>query len=252
MDGSVIISNRTLRRVSFAVLLIDDLTGRAITGSNARAWIENEKPPIKKGDGWFVFTDLVPGEYSVNAEGGHYTLQSVTCSFEDGKPQTLRICLKPSKTYPVPYGFLRIEGKAEPNAEVTIFMQSKQGALKLLSDAEKGSDTLHVFHAEGADLEGGTFRIIAQSGAEETVFIRAKQPNNTYMLLSPLQNDYTRVGTILTSTTVTAADKNGRVFAVLNSAAKDAKIVCEAKGEKTVRKEYERGDSDCICPDLTT
>ena len=35
MDGSVIISGRTLRRVSLAVLLIDDLTGRAIKGSNA-------------------------------------------------------------------------------------------------------------------------------------------------------------------------------------------------------------------------
>ena len=251
MDGSVIISGRTLRRVSLAVLLIDDLTGRAIKGSNARAWIENEKPPVKKGDGWFVFTDLSPRSYTVNAEGGHYLPQSVACVFEGGKPQTLRICLKPSRTYPVPYGFLRVEGKAEPNAEVTIFTQSRHSALKLLSDAEKGSETLCVFHAEGADLEGGTFRVISQSGAEESVFIGAKQFDNTYALHSPLQNDYTRIGTILTSATVTRADKNGRFFAVLNGAAKDAKIVCESRGERTVRKEYEYGDSDCVCPDLT-
>ena len=77
MDESVIISHRTLCRVSLAVLLIDELTGAAITGSNARAWIENEKPPIKKGDGWFVFTDLLPGDYTVLAEGVQYLRQTV-------------------------------------------------------------------------------------------------------------------------------------------------------------------------------
>lgn len=251
MDESVIVSNRTLRRVSLAVLLIDDLTGRAITGSNARAWIENEKPPIKKGDGWFVFTDLLPQSYTVNAEGGHYMKQSVKCGFDGGKPQTLRVCLKPSKTYPVPYGFLRVEGKAEPAAEVTVYLLSRQSSFKLLSDAAQGSDALNVFHGSGTDLEGGSFRIISQSGSEESVFIRDKQADNTYRLLLPLKNDYPRIGTVLVSATVAAADNNGRFFAVLNGAAKDAKIVCEAKGGKTVRKEYDSSDSDCICPDLT-
>ena len=51
MDGSYLIASRSLRRVSLAVMLVDDLTGTAITGSNARAWIENGKPPIKKNDG---------------------------------------------------------------------------------------------------------------------------------------------------------------------------------------------------------
>lgn len=251
MIDSVIVSSRTLRRVSLAVLLIDDLTGRAITGSNARAWIENEKPPIKKGDGWFVFTDLLLRQYTVNAEGGHYMKQSVSCGLDGGKVQTLRICLKPSKTYPVPYGFLRVEGKAEPSAEVTVYMLSRQSSFKLLSDAEKGGDSLNIFHGSGADLEGGTFRVIAQGGAEETVFLREKLSDNTYGLLSPLQNDYPRIGTVLVSATVAEADKNGRFFAALNGAAKDAKIVCEAKGEKTVRKEYELEDSDSVCPDLT-
>ena len=64
--------------------------GRQITGSNARAWIEKEKPPIKKNDGWFVFTDLRPGCYTVNAEGGQFILSSKNVNIPEGSMQMLR------------------------------------------------------------------------------------------------------------------------------------------------------------------
>ena len=63
MEGSVLISHRSKRRVSLAVLLIDDLTGMPVRGSNARAWIEGEKPPIKKNDGWKSFYEALPATF---------------------------------------------------------------------------------------------------------------------------------------------------------------------------------------------
>ena len=251
MDGSVIVSHRTLHRVSLAVLLIDELTGSAITGSNARAWIENERPPIKKGDGWFIFTDLSPRRYTVLAEGGHYQRLSADCVLDAKERQTLRLCLRPSRTYPVPYGCLSVNGKAEPGAEVTAYVLNRQSAYKLLADAAKGGDTLTVFHTEGADLEGGTFRLISSDGKEENVTVRSKIGENAYRLLSPLGGDYPRIGSLMVPAVTATADRSGRFFMALKGSS-SAKIVCEAKGSRTVRREYEheRGDSDIICPVL--
>ena len=252
MDGQVIVSNRTLHRVSLAVLLIDELTGRAITGSNARAWIENEKPPVKKGDGWFIFTELPPKKHTVLAEGGHYQRQSAEC-FTDGEGlPTLRLCLKPAKTYPLPSGCLRVEGSAEPNAVVTAYIPSKKNAFNLLADAKQGSDTLTVFHSDGVNLEGCAFRIIASNGEEESVFVRAKTGENAYRLTAPLLNVYQRIGTMLVPASETSADGNGSFFMALRCGLGDSGIVFEAKGSKHVRKEYKYqcGDGNCICPVL--
>ena len=250
MDEPVIIAHRALHRVSFAVLLIDELTGAAITGSNARAWIEGERPPVKKGDGWFVFTDLEPKTYTVLFEGGHYQRQSVECTPDGGKPQTMRVCLRPARTYPLPPGCLRIEGRAEPDAEVTVFVPNRKSAFKLLADADKGGDTLKIYHGDAVNPEGGTFRIQASDGTGENIFVRASLGENTYRILSPLRNSYHRIGTLLVPASVSEADENGRFFMVIKGCHASAAIVCEANGQNKVRKEYVRGDSNCVCPDL--
>lgn len=250
MDESMIISHRTLRRVSLAVLLIDELTGRAIMGSNARAWIEKEKPPIKKGDGWFVFTDLLPGKYTVLAEGGQYQRLAVECTAESDDLQTLRLRLKPAKTYPLTYGCLLIEGRAEPGAEITVYIPDKKNTVKLLGDADRGSEMLTVFHAGDVNLEGGTYHILSSDGTGENVFFGAKTDENTYRLNAPLAYDYQRIGTILVPASVTSADKNGSFFTVIGRGSSKAKIVFEVRGDKSVHKEYEGVDGNCFAPDL--
>ena len=251
MDESLIVSHRTLHRVSLAVLLIDELTGAAITGSNARAWIENERPPIKKGDGWFIFTDLSPQKYTVLAEGGHFQRLQTDVVLDSKEQQTLRLCLRPARTYPVPYGCVRVNGKAEPGAEVTVYLLNKQSANKLLADAKQGDDTLTVYPSEGSDPEGGTFRLISPDGREENITIIAKEGENAYRLLAPLGCDYPRIGSLLIPAAVATADSSGRFFMALKGNRAAAKIICEAKGSKIVRKEYDHErDSVSISPVL--
>lgn len=250
MDEPVIIAHRALHRVSFAVLLIDGLTGAAITGSNARAWIEGERPPVKKGDGWFVFTDLEPKTYTVQFEGGHYQKQSVECTAGGESPQTIRVCLPPARTYPLPPGCLRIEGRAEPYAEITVFVPNRKSAFKLLADAESGTDTLKIYHGEAVNPEGETFRIQASDSTGENILVRKSLGSNSYRILHPLQNGYHRIGTLLVPASVSVSDGSGRFFMVIKGCHSTAAIVCEANGKSKVRKEYVRGDSNCICPDL--
>ncbi len=252
MEGSVLISHRSKRRVSLAVLLIDDLTGMPVRGSNARAWIEGEKPPIKKNDGWSVFTDLCPGSFELCAEGGHYIRQQISITIAAGEILTRTIRLKPARTYPVPPGCLRIEGRSEPGAEITVYAQDKQSAFKLLADAKQGSTQLQVFHADTVNLSGSLFRLITSDGESENVTLESGQPGaeNTYELKQPLEYGHPRVGTSLIPASSAIADENGRFFLVLKRCPGNSKIICRSKGTAEICREYENNNNGCLCPEL--
>lgn len=252
MDDVIIASDRILRKVSLAVLLIDDLTGMPITGSNARAWIESEKPPVKKNDGWFVFTDLTPAKYTVSAEGGKYQKQLSDCEINADDFQTLTLRLKPARTYPVTPGCLRIEGKANPSAVITVFAEDKQSSMKLLADVFKDSSTIKIFHGDNINLEGGTFRIMTNGGASENLTVRSAcdDDKNCYLLETPLKNDYPRVGSSLVPAAAVKADEKGRFFLILKGNSPSAKIVFEASGSNASRVECECNGRDSLSIDL--
>ncbi len=252
MDGGFLIASRALQRVSLAVMLIDDLTGAAITGSSARAWIERAKPPIKKNDGLFVFTDLSAGEYTVCAEGGNYRRQEMNIVTDRDRMQTMTLRLRPARTYHVPEGCLRIDGTAEPGAEITVYAPDRQSAFKLLSDANAGSKCISVFHSERVTLEGSGFRLMTSGSDEENVFFTLSKGGGSYELQAPLKADHPRVGSMLVPAFTDVADKKGRFFIVLRSVPSSAKVICEAKGSACLRREYEAGSKGCICPVLTT
>ena len=59
-------------RVSLAVLLIDDFTGRIITSSDAQVSVEGGRKPVVKREGFRVFTNLTEPEVRVRAGGPCY------------------------------------------------------------------------------------------------------------------------------------------------------------------------------------
>ena len=255
MDEYFPIGHRAVSRVSLAVLLLDDLTGRQITGSNARAWIEKEKPPIQKNDGWFVFTDLRPGSYTVNAEGGRFLMSAtqVTVTGEEMKMMTVR--LRPGRVYPVPAGCLRVEGRAEPGALVTIVNCHRSAAYKLLTDCREGDRFLSVFHPEGVRLDGRGFRLTGGDGGSEDVFLStAADPdcrNGCYQLSEPVRYSHSRIGSLLMPAYTAQTDESGRFFMILGAGAASSKLICEAVGSSSVTREYEKIDPECFRPDLT-
>ena len=251
MDEFFSIGHRALSRVSLAVLLLDDLTGKQIVGSNARAWIEKAKPPIKKNDGWFVFTDLTPGEYSVNTEGGKYLSGKTVCKVDTGNMKTIIIRLKPGRVYPVPKDCLRVEGKAEPLSEITVVNCHKSASMKLTSDCKSGDMSISVFHPDGIRLDGLTFRLTTNgTDSEDISLLPGVSGEETYRLTEPLKNDHSRIGTLLMPVATATADENGNFFMILKGVPASAKLICEAKGTQTVIKEYEQPDMTCFRPVL--
>ena len=254
MDEYFPIGHRAISRVSLAVLLLDDLTGRQITGSNARAWIEKEKPPIKKNDGWFVFTDLSPGSVTVNAEGGRFLLCSTEVNISGEEMNMITLRLKPGRVYPVPSDCLRVEGRAEPGALVTIVNCHRASAYKLLSDCREGDCSVSVFHPDGVRLDGRGFRLTGGEGSEDVFLSTASDPdcrNGSYRLLKPVIYSHSRIGSLLMPAYTAQADENGRFFMILGAGAASSKLICEASGSLKVTREYENIDPECFRPDLT-
>ena len=253
MDKFGVITSRSIRRVSLVVMLIDDFTGKVITGSNARVWIENEKPPIKKSEGWNVFLNLSEGEYILNAEGGFYSRSTVACKIVDEKSDIVTIRLLPNSLYPIPSDCLRIEGNGEPESKVVIYSDDKSAAFKLLSDIKKGTQTIGIYHPDAVNIEGKMLNIISSDGKSEFIRVGSKSENEKfeYKILDKIKNDFSKVGTILVTATETIVDEDGKFFIFLRSCSQEnTEIVCELLGKKAKKKVIKTGSEKYIKIDM--
>ena len=251
MVGSV--SKRCVVRLSLVVVLTDDFTGMPIKASNARAWIDGQKPPIKKPDGRSIFLDLPEGEHIVNAEGGFYQLLSVKCKITAKGAQTLNMRLLPNSSYPVPPDAVRFEGKAEPNAKITLYSPDKGAAFKLLSDVKKGDSVIGIYHPGSINIEGKLLKIEDPEGKGEYLTVKelAEGDRSEYTLAEKLKAAYPKVGTIIVPAAQTFADKKGRFMLLVRSSfSGGSSVVCEAVGKKKKTKTFEISDSKYITADM--
>ncbi len=240
-------TSRNVRAVSLVVTLIDDFTGRVITGSSARAWIENEKPPIKKAEGWNVFLDLPEGEHIVYAEGGFYNKQSRVCETGGNAYTQLKIRMTPNRTYPLPRGAAVISGMTVPNCEVLVYPSNGSASYKLLADAEEGADSVGIFRADDSDIDGKLFRIKGEDGSEEffRVISAVKGKGSEYAVSSALTHAYSRIGTAISPVIETYSDDNGEFFIpIADVSEKECSYICESLGsEKIIEVDPKRGCS---------
>lgn len=247
-------SRRMVMRLSVAVQLTDDLTGAPIRGSNARVWIEGQKPPIKKADGRSIFVDLPAGEYVLNAEGGIYSRTAVNCTVEEGRAENITIRLLPNRLYPVSSDAVRIEGRAEPGAVVRIYTADRSRAYKLLSDVEAGVRVIGIYHGEGVNIEGKLLKIIAPG--EQGEFIRVisaeSGDRSEYQLSAELSAAYPKIGTVIVPVSECIADDNGGIMLLLKSGSGSSEMICEMSGKAgIVQKKIDISGSNYIKVDLT-
>jgi hypothetical protein len=85
---------------------------------------ENERQPIRNLSGYYLFTDLEEGDYTVQVTSDYYEQEEVTVPVsypEDPKPEdfVVSIILKPVPSYPFPPGATLIKGvvKGRPRGE---------------------------------------------------------------------------------------------------------------------------------------
>ena len=86
---------------TLVVLCIDKETGRPVTGSNVRVWIEGLKPPVIKEDGYRIFLNVKEADVSIHCESGIYEPQEVELHYEEwDESEVLTIELTPGRAYP--------------------------------------------------------------------------------------------------------------------------------------------------------
>lgn len=248
-------SRRMVMRLSLSVQLTDDLTGAPVRGSNARVWIEGQKPAIVKPDGRYIFVDVPEGEYTVNAEGGFYSHTGVSCHIGADKAEYMTIRLLPNRQYPVPGDVVRIEGKTSPNTVIRIYSADKSTAYKLLSDANKGSDVLGIFHNAGINIEGKLLRIMSPDDKGEYIRILSAEngERSEYLLAGKLDGAYPKIGTVIVPVSECVSDAKGEFILLLKKgSATGAEMICGVQTDKgEVQKKIDISGSNYIKADLT-
>ncbi len=240
-------------RLSAAVRLVDDLTGLPVKGSNARVWIDGQKPPIKKDDGRSVFVDLPAGEYVLKAEGGFYSRTETGCTVSDGKTEYVTIRLLPNGQYPVPADIVRIEGKAQPGTLIRVYSPDRNSAYKLLSEAEKGSDVLGIYHSGSENIEGKLLKIISPDDKSEYFRINsaADSDRSEYLLDRKLGSGYPKIGTVIVPVSECMSGENGGFMIMVRKGA-GRELVAEYKiKRKTIKKKIDISDSNNIKTNFT-
>ena len=233
-------SHRLVMRLSLSVHLTDDLTGTPIRGSNARVWIDGQKPPIRKGDGRHIFVDLPAGDYLLHAEGGLYTHTQYVCNVCEDKAASVTIRLTPNPLYPVPPDAVRIEGITSPEAVVRVYTADKLGAYKLLSDIQKGSRVIGIFHPTGITLDGKLLKLLTADGRGECIRVIASENSDRfeYLLEQALTSDFPKIGTVIAPMSECIADSSGRFMLLIPRTQRTNEVICEVqeKAQNTVRQ----------------
>ena len=234
---------RIRRKVSLVLLLIDDFSNKEITGSNARAWIFGEKPPVRKPEGYFVFTNLNQPEVEVSIEAGLYESRTLWVKLQEDVSYTfLKVRLTPNRSYPIPRDTTCVEGKAEPGSLIRIVCLEDSKPMKLIYDyrrEESGGSKISIYHPETVDIEGKALYIEnSKSGAEFFRVLQKGEENGAYEVEQPLSRDYRKIGTAIFSVFDCTADERGYFFLPLPYAGREGnRFLCEAQGKEILRKE---------------
>ncbi len=110
------IDRRITTRLTFAVLLTDDFTGKQEIMGNVTVSVPDlERTAVANPSGYFTFLDLpdVPGgEYTVRVDAGFYVESQTAVKPTDLDPDApvVTIALKPNPLYPFPSGATLMRG----------------------------------------------------------------------------------------------------------------------------------------------
>ena len=186
-------------RVSLAVLLIDDFTGRIITSSDAQVSVEGGRKPVVKREGFRVFTNLTEPEVRVRAGGPCYCEeeQAIDLRQLDRSLPVVRLRLRPNRWYPLPAGTARVSVQLPEDTQLLAYCQESGGYKRLLADYTKGSQEISLYQGDSEELEEKACCIMGKDGEPEPLRLGALKDREAglYQLLQLPENAYKRAGT---------------------------------------------------------
>jgi hypothetical protein len=213
------------RRVSVAVLVLDDFTDRVLSGAAIQVRATGlPAKPIRKSDGYFVFTTDQGTIRQIEVDSLSYEKEIVTVEPEALNPlhPVIKVRLKPNRQYASPGAVTCLEGRAEPGCEIRVIQTSNPQPLKLLYDYEKtGGEAereIRIFHPEKKDLSGRTLAIQSQDQKEPEVFRvleMTDREQGVCLLTKALSKAYKKIGAMIFPVYTTRANEKGEFFLLL-------------------------------------
>ena len=149
--------------LSFAALLIDEYTQEGPVGRVEVKLKEEGLKATKNLSGYFLFTDLAPGVYTVSVEADHYSTveEAVDTSILDAKNPVVQIVLKPNSQYSFPAGATLLRGVVTNGSPVPGADVSVTGKTITTNTDERGE---FVLHFRGIKTEAIT--VVIQKGGD--------------------------------------------------------------------------------------
>ena len=218
---------RVRRRVSAAVLVLDDFTGRPITTADLQVTAaEILRRPVRKGDGYFLFLDSPVSKLHITARAWAYhpaTLEVDLSALASLRP-VVKLRLTPNRNYSIPMQTTCLEGEAAPGTEIQVFCRNDPRPLRLLydygRDGPEGGRLLQIYDPTGSDLEGRRFALL-RKGEEQaecfSVLDRLEEVEGGCLLAAPLERDCKKAGATVLPVSTAAADGSGRYFLPLRN-----------------------------------
>ncbi|TKI54341.1 carboxypeptidase-like regulatory domain-containing protein [Brevibacillus antibioticus] len=210
--------------LSYAVRLVDMYTRGTPFGSSLSVRLANHpQVPVCKGDGWYIFTDLPDGIYTLTISSLEYMDQSVSFSTTGSTSYSERIIyLHPSPTYPFKVGDFLVRGRAcvedgspaEGAYVQAVISYERDAPVRLAEDADKEATELIVASKKGQVDLADAF-LLETPTCKGTIIRFAGPPSGrVYPLTEPLSFAYPR-GTVLLPLLETNCDDRGEFVVAL-------------------------------------
>ena len=232
-------------KVSVVVVLIDDFTDKMIPASHVRVRIQDEKKPIIKGEGYFIFTNVTKPVVTIETEAFSYQKRVITADLSkaEGGMTSIRLRLVPNSRYKLPEQTTVIRGTMPAGEAPMLVFRNNSNPLRLMQDYKKGDGCqIRLYNPLGIPLEERSC-LVAAGKHYDMAMIREALPssvqeNDCYELVKPLEHDYKKAETTIYLIHQVIADETGQFNMPLSGLAdKDGEVLCEmAEGKKLTKK----------------
>lgn len=176
--------------IPLVILPTDEFTGKIIKNPDFEVWAEGAGRPVRKPEGFWVFTETFGEEVCVGMRGYGYREMRVSVSLPALKRQNpvVKIIVKPDRNYSFPAGTVYMEGTLPKHSVLLAAGKSHSHAEKLRADCNEGDEILAVYQEVPRDIGDMTCLLAdrkEESGNED--WVRLLAPLDFERGIYPLQ-----------------------------------------------------------------
>lgn len=215
------------------ILPVDAFTGKAILQQDFSVFIEGAGKPVRKEDGFWVFTKLPEGRMRIILRGKHYQNREAWYEGNRGMGSGyMKIRLSPDRTYSFPQGTIYMEGMLSAETRVFAAAKSRMRFERLAADCGRGDGTLTVYQGGRMDLTGGLY-YISEGESARGEWIRLAElcdpQQGIYSLAAPAGMDWKRRRTYMYPAAELEPEGQGRPYFLglwVDAAEESKTVVC--------------------------